>query len=80
MKARWRHWRMAGRTTLVLVSRAQRAALAEAERTSEELAAIGVRNQRLILNGLFAAADSDPVAARVAKTRSGGAGDSSARF
>ena len=52
----------AGRTTLVLVSRAQRAALAEAERTSNELAAIGVRNQRLILNGLFAAADSDPVA------------------
>jgi arsenite-transporting ATPase len=51
-----------GRTTLVLVSRAQRAALAEAERTSDELAAIGVRNQRLILNGLFQADDSDPVA------------------
>ena len=50
------------RTTLVLVSRAQKAALAEAERTSGELAAIGVRNQRLILNGLFKAADSDPVA------------------
>jgi len=50
------------RTTLVLVSRAQRAALAEAERTSDELAAIGVRNQRVILNGLFEAAASDPVA------------------
>jgi arsenite-transporting ATPase len=50
------------RTTLVLVSRAQKAALTEAERTSNELAAIGVRNQRLILNGLFQAADSDPVA------------------
>jgi arsenite/tail-anchored protein-transporting ATPase len=50
------------RTTLVLVSRAQKAALAEAERTSGELAAIGVRNQRLILNGLFKASDSDPVA------------------
>ena len=50
------------RTTLVLVSRAQRAALAEAARTSHELAAIGVRNQRLILNGLFHAAGSDPVA------------------
>jgi arsenite-transporting ATPase len=50
------------RTTLVLVSRAQKAALAEAERTSGELAAIGVRNQQLILNGLFKAADSDPVA------------------
>jgi arsenite-transporting ATPase len=50
------------RTTLVLVSRAQKAALTEAERTSGELAAIGVRNQRLILNGLFKASDSDPVA------------------
>src|ERR1035437_1215401 len=50
------------RTTLVLVSRAQKAALAEAERTSGELAAIGVHNQRLILNGLFKASDSDPVA------------------
>lgn len=50
------------RTTLVLVSRAQKAALTEAERTSKELAAIGVCNQRLILNGLFQAADSDPVA------------------
>lgn len=49
-------------TTLILVSRAQKAALAEAERTSEELATIGVRHQRLILNGLFQAGDSDPVA------------------
>ena len=40
-------------TTLVLVSRTDRAALNEAERTSSELAAIGVRNQRLILNGVF---------------------------
>jgi len=52
----------AGRTTLVLVSRPQRAALVEAERTSNELAAMGVRNQRLILNGLFHAAGGDPVA------------------
>lgn len=43
------------RTTLVLVSRPQKAALDEAERTSGELAAIGVRNQRLILNGVFQA-------------------------
>jgi arsenite-transporting ATPase len=41
------------RTILVLVSRAQSAALAEAERTSKELAAIGVKNQTLVLNGLF---------------------------
>lgn len=43
----------AQRTTLVLVSRPQKAALDEAERTSGELAAIGVRNQRLFLNGVF---------------------------
>lgn len=42
-------------TTLVLVSRTQKAALNEAERTSNELAAIGVRNQWLILNGMFRA-------------------------
>jgi len=41
------------RTTLVLVSRPQKGALDEAERTSQELAGIGVRNQRLILNGRF---------------------------
>ncbi|HWQ91999.1 MAG TPA: ArsA-related P-loop ATPase, partial [Clostridia bacterium] len=41
------------RTTLVLVSRPQKAALDEAERTSTELAAIGVKNQRLIVNGVF---------------------------
>jgi arsenite-transporting ATPase len=49
------------RTTLVLVSRAQKAALLEANRTSGELAALGVHNQRLILNGLFQTADGDPV-------------------
>jgi len=49
------------RTTLVLVSRPQKAALDEAERTSGELAALGVLNQRLILNGVFRASDSDPL-------------------
>jgi arsenite-transporting ATPase len=47
------------RTTLVLVSRPQKGALDEAERTSKELAAIGVHNQRLILNGIFHAAIPD---------------------
>jgi arsenite-transporting ATPase len=50
------------RTTLVLVSRPQKAALDEAERTSGELSSLGVRNQRLILNGVFRASDSDPLA------------------
>ena len=50
-------------TLLVLVSRPERTALEEAERTRAELAALGIVNQRLILNGMFAARNgSDPVA------------------
>lgn len=41
-------------TTLLLVCRPQHAALREAERTAGELRALGVANQRLIINGLFA--------------------------
>ncbi len=41
------------RTTLALVSRPQKAALREAQRTSLELRLLGIANQRLILNGLF---------------------------
>lgn len=52
----------ASKTTLVLVARPQKAALDEAERTSEELSALGVRNQVLILNGIFKAENSDPMA------------------
>jgi arsenite-transporting ATPase len=53
----------ARRTTVVLVSRAQKAALREARRTRDELAAIGVANQRLVLNGLFHATNrTDSVA------------------
>jgi len=52
------------RTRLVLVSRPQRAALAEVQRTSNELAALGVTNQCLILNGLFRArVPNDEIAA-----------------
>lgn len=36
-------------TTVVLVARPQRAALAEAARTSRELAALGITNQRLVI-------------------------------
>ena len=46
-------------TTLVLVSRPERTALAEAERTRAELAGAGMRHQLLALNGTFDAADSD---------------------
>lgn len=51
-------------TTLVLVSRPETSALAEAARSSAELAALGVRSQRLVINGVFeATAPSDPLAA-----------------
>ena len=41
------------RTTLVLVSRPDRSALREAARAGSELAQEGIRNQRLVINGLF---------------------------
>jgi len=47
----------ATRTTLVLVARPDRPSLDEAERTRSELAQLGVQNVRLILNGVFRAAD-----------------------
>ena len=40
-------------TTLLLVSRPQPAALREADRTRGELSALGMNNQRLILNSVF---------------------------
>ena len=49
-------------TTLVLVSRAEQSALREAARASAELAALGVGNQRLVLNGLVRDPGEDPVA------------------
>lgn len=45
-------------TTLALVSRPDRMALTEADRTSADLASLGLTNQRLIINGVFHATDS----------------------
>ena len=56
-------------TTLVLVSRPDRAALIEAARTSEELAEIGVRNQALALNGVFKATDAGDAVAVAMEAR-----------
>jgi arsenite/tail-anchored protein-transporting ATPase len=51
-------------TTMVLVARPQRAALAEADRTSRELAALGITNQRLVINGILPESPAaDPLAA-----------------
>lgn len=43
----------ASSTRLILVARPRRSALIEAARTSRELAAIGIRNQHLAINGLM---------------------------
>ncbi len=52
------------RTALLLVSRPERAALTEAARASGELAELGVRNQWLLINGVFHAREqADPIAA-----------------
>ena len=53
-------------TQVALVSRAERSALAEAERTRSELGALGIGNIRLLLNGLFDSSDSDAVAVAMA--------------
>lgn len=50
-------------TQIVLVARADAAALAEAERTRGELAALGLGNLRLVINAVFrATAHDDPLA------------------
>lgn len=50
-------------TTVVLVARPQRGSLAEAERTSRELASLGITNQQLIINGVMPDTGSkDPLA------------------
>lgn len=46
-------------TAIVLVTRPERAALAEAARSSGELAALGLANQWLLVNGMFRASRPD---------------------
>jgi arsenite-transporting ATPase len=53
-------------TTIVLVARPDRGALAEAAHTSDELRVLGLNNQRLVINGLFKATDpQDAVACAI---------------
>ncbi|TVP75304.1 MAG: arsenical pump-driving ATPase [Gemmatimonadales bacterium] len=57
-------------TRLVLVARPRRSALDEAARASRELAAIGIRNQELAINGLMPEdpeGDGDPLARALAQ-------------
>ena len=57
------------RTRMVLVARAQTAALREAARTHEELAAIGFQHQYLVINGVMPEAEAahDTLAAAIVK-------------
>jgi arsenite-transporting ATPase len=55
------------RTTIVLVTRADRGAIREAAQTAGELSELGLSNQMLAINGRFAPSDpNDPVAAAFA--------------
>jgi len=57
------------KTRMVLVARAQKATLLEAARTHSELAAIGISQQYLVVNGLFPAnaVAHDPLAGAISK-------------
>lgn len=57
------------RTMVVLVSRPQQAALAEAARTSGELSALGVSHQRLVVNGVMPETASDDPLAQAMRQR-----------
>ena len=58
-----------GRTTVVLVARADQGALSEAARAGGELAALGISNQRLVVNAVLAAPlAGDAVAEDLAQT------------
>jgi len=53
-------------TTVILVTRPDAGAIAEAARTSDELHELELHNQRLVINGVFHASErSDPVAAAI---------------
>jgi arsenite/tail-anchored protein-transporting ATPase len=56
-------------TTLVLVTRPEMSALGEADRTSVELASLGIDNQLLVVNGVFAAGDPDDTLAAALEQR-----------
>ena len=55
---------MPATTAIVLVTRPDRAALAEAARSAGELAALGLGNQTLVVNGVFHASEPDDAVAQ----------------
>jgi len=56
-------------TAMILVTRAQRGALVEAERTSRELASLGIANQQLIVNAVMPEVQSDDRLAQSLRAR-----------
>ena len=64
----------------MLVSRPQLAALREAERTSGELRALGVANQRLVINGIFETRCPEDVTAQAMQQRGLAALDAAKHF
>lgn len=56
-------------TTVVLVSRPQKASLEEADRTSHELATLGILNQQLVINGIMPDNGSDDPLAQALRER-----------
>jgi arsenite-transporting ATPase len=56
-------------TTLVLVARADTPSLAEADRTRNELHQLGIRNVRLIINGVFHAQETTDAVAAALESR-----------
>ncbi len=68
------------RTTVVLVSRPEADAIEEVLRSSIELTAAGLSNQRLVLNGIFTPSSTDPVALRFASRQQEVLGGIAKRF
>ena len=54
----------AAKTTVILVTRPDRGAIAEAAHTSDELRELGLNNQRLAINGVFHASERSDAVAR----------------
>lgn len=59
----------AARTAVIVVSRPEKTALDEAARASQELANLAIRNQKLVINGVFRAGNPGDAVAAALETR-----------
>lgn len=67
-------------TTMVLVSRAQRSSLREAQRTSIELRTLGITQQQLVINGMFVTSCTEDGVAQAMQERGAAAIAAAADF